>query len=96
MSADDRQVAGEHYKLRDKSCEHWNFVHANGLNYMEGQITKYVTRCRKKGQCLQDLEKARHFLDKYIEQMKADEGMDPFAAQFEREIGASRRAEGAA
>ena len=98
MSADDRQVAGNHYK---SGIEHWNFVVANDLNYFEGQITKYVTRCRKKGQCIQDLEKAKHFLEKYIELKKCEERatqgglLDPFDQQFQAEIGASRRATGA-
>jgi hypothetical protein len=37
-----------------------------GLDYFQGQITKYLFRWRQKGG-VRDLEKARHFLDKYIE-----------------------------
>jgi hypothetical protein len=36
------------------------------LSYHQGCITKYVERCWKK-HGLQDLKKAKHFLDKYIE-----------------------------
>lgn len=61
--ANDTQVGGGHYKTK---IEHWDYVVANKLNYFEGQITKYVTRCRNKNG-MQDLEKARHFLDKYME-----------------------------
>ena len=105
MAANDTQVAGSHYK---SEIQHWDFVVANDLNYFEGQVTKYVTRCRKKGQCVQDLKKARHFLDKYIELQEATErkiahvglgitpAEDKFAATFEAEIGASRRREGGA
>jgi hypothetical protein len=62
-SANLNQVGGRHYKT---SIEHWDFVVANDLNYFEGQITKYAARCRKKAG-KQDLLKARHFIDKYLE-----------------------------
>lgn len=66
------QVGGRHYKT---AIQHWDFVLANGLGYMEGQITKYVARHAKKNG-LEDLEKARHFLDKLIwwETKKKQEG----------------------
>jgi hypothetical protein len=75
LSANNRQIGGIHYK---KSIEHWDFVHAQGLDYFQGQITKYVCRWRIKGG-IEDLEKARHFLDKYIELQQAaiDEQMNP-------------------
>jgi hypothetical protein len=63
MESNKKQVGGKHYA---SDIQHWDYVVANDLNYFEGQITKYVTRARKKGG-LQDLQKARHFLDKYIE-----------------------------
>ena len=61
--ANERQVGGEHYK---SPIQHWDYVAANDLDYFQAQITKYVTRWKKKNG-LQDLQKARHFLDKYIE-----------------------------
>jgi hypothetical protein len=66
-SPNDRQVGGAHYKSK---IQHWDYVLANELDYFQGQITKYVTRWRQKGG-IQDLEKARHFLDKYIEAVRA-------------------------
>jgi hypothetical protein len=66
MAANDRQVGGEHYKTTEGIVEHWDIVAQHSLDYFQGQITKYVMRWRKKGG-LQDLQKARHFLDKYIE-----------------------------
>ena len=59
----DYQVAGNHYAA---SIQHWDFAAANfGPGYFTGQITKYVARARQKNG-LQDLEKARHFLVKYL------------------------------
>lgn len=62
--ANSRQVGGDHYKTGGE--EHWDRVNRLGLDYFQGQITKYVERWKKKGG-VQDLKKARHFLDKYIE-----------------------------
>lgn len=63
MSANDHQVSGEHYK---KPIQVWDFVAANKLDYFEGNIIKYVSRWRSKGG-VEDLRKARHYLDKLIE-----------------------------
>ena len=67
-SANERQVGGQHYGL--KEFQHWDMVSMFGLDYFQGQITKYVMRWNKKNG-LQDLEKAKHFLEKYIEEIKA-------------------------
>lgn len=66
--ANQRQVGGDHYKTGGE--EHWDRVERLKLDYFQGQITKYVERWKKKNG-IQDLEKARHFLDKYIEIQKA-------------------------
>jgi hypothetical protein len=63
MPANDKQVGGEHYK---SDIQHWDYVHANNLDYFQAQITKYVERHKKKNG-KEDLEKAMHFLEKYIE-----------------------------
>ena len=65
MSANERQVAGSHYN--GGKLQHWDYaIQALHNRYLEGQITKYVMRHRKKNG-LQDLQKAEHFLDKLIE-----------------------------
>jgi hypothetical protein len=67
MSANDTQVGGEHYKQHGSTGEqHWDRVYRLGLDYYQGQITKYVERCWDKNG-IQDLEKAQHFIAKYIE-----------------------------
>ena len=65
MSANDRQVGGNHYK-KHGALQHWDLVHHFGWSYFQGQIIKYVMRYKDKNG-VQDLEKARHFLDKLIE-----------------------------
>lgn len=63
MNANARQVGGQHYAV---PYQHWDFVADLGLGYFEGQITKYISRARKKNG-LQDYQKALHFLEKLIE-----------------------------
>jgi len=59
-----RQVGGDHYK--SKPMQPWDFIAANGLGFFEGNVVKYVCRWQDKGG-VQDLHKARHYLDKLIE-----------------------------
>jgi hypothetical protein len=61
--ANERQVGGGHYKSR---IQHWDYVWENQLDYFQAQIIKYVTRWKDKNG-KQDLEKAMHFLEKYME-----------------------------
>lgn len=63
MSANDKQVGGDHYRTE---YQHWDFAIDVKLGYFTGQVTKYVSRWRKKNG-IQDLQKAAHFLQKYIE-----------------------------
>jgi hypothetical protein len=63
-TANDTQIGGDHYK--EKSIQPWDFIAANQLGYFEGNIVKYVSRWKDKGG-INDLKKARHYLDKLIE-----------------------------
>ena len=63
-----RQVGGQHYGLGVR--QHWDLVVEFDLDYFQGQITKYVMRWNKKNG-LEDLKKAQHFLEKYIEEIEA-------------------------
>jgi len=62
-SANEKQVAGTHYK---SAYQHWDWTNDIGLPYLPSACTKYLTRWKKKNG-IQDLEKAKHYLDKYIE-----------------------------
>ena len=66
MAANDKQVSGTHYKDKDKDIQPWDYIAANKLGYFEGNVVKYVSRWKSKGG-LEDLKKARHYLDKLIE-----------------------------
>ena len=64
MSANDKQIGGQHYQTAP--IQHWDIVVMHKLDYFQGQIIKYVMRWNAKGG-VQDLRKAQHFLEKYIE-----------------------------
>lgn len=71
MSALDTQVAGNHYKsLKIQPVE---YIHANNIPYLEGNIIKYVTRWRGKGG-VEDLRKIKHYVDLLIELETKDAG----------------------
>ena len=58
------QVGGNHYsKLAIQPVE---YINANHLTYLQGNVIKYVTRYKDKNG-LQDLQKARHYIDMLIE-----------------------------
>lgn len=59
-SALDIQIDGNHYK--QFKIQPVEFIYANGIGYMEGNVIKYVCRHHfKNGK--QDLLKARHYID---------------------------------
>ena len=64
MSAFEKQEGGGHYK--DLAIQPIEYIHRNGIGYAEGSVIKYVTRWRAKNG-IEDLKKARHFLDLLIE-----------------------------
>lgn len=60
----DRQVAGNHYKkFKIQPAE---FCYVNDIPYLEATAIKYLCRWKDKGG-IQDLEKAKHFIDLLIE-----------------------------
>ena len=60
------QVGGDHYlKMKIQPLE---FCMANELDACQTKIIKYI--CRDKSSKLEDLEKARHVLDYYIDWVK--------------------------
>lgn len=63
-SALDVQTGGDHYK--SQAIQPIEYIHANGLGFCEGNVIKYVTRFRNKNG-IEDLKKARHYLDLLIE-----------------------------
>lgn len=82
MSALDTQVGGSHYK--DLKIQPVEYITANGIPYMEGNVIKYVTRWRDKGG-LRDLEKAKHYLEMLIE-MQNQHAKDGLLGLVQKEL----------
>ena len=59
MSANETQVAGNHY--RDKKIQTWDYIVQNNLGSLEGNVIKYVSRYKDKI-VIDDLIKAAHYL----------------------------------
>ena len=64
MSALNQQVGGSHYK--DFAIQPVEFIHKNGIKFIPGNVIKYVCRYQEKNG-VEDLKKARHYLDMLIE-----------------------------
>ena len=69
MTAADRQEGGDHY--RGKTIQPWTAMEAwmtpeQFSGFLRGNAIKYLARCDDKGG-VEDLRKARHYLDKLIE-----------------------------
>jgi len=60
----DKQVGGSHYK--DFVIQPVEFIHKNGIGFLEGNAIKYICRWKRKGG-KQDIEKAIHYLHMLME-----------------------------
>jgi len=61
----DKQIGGDHYK--DCKIQPVEYIHANGLDYFEGNVIKYITRHRTKGEGKKDIEKVIHYAELILE-----------------------------
>lgn len=72
MGANSKQIGGDHYKKGGE--EHWDRQwRLFGPGYFVGCITKYVERYNEKNG-IEDLEKAKHFIEKLIELESLERG----------------------
>lgn len=63
------QVGGNHYSKY--AIQPTEYILKNKMNFVEGNIIKYVTRYRDKNG-LEDLYKARHYLDILISEVESE------------------------
>ena len=59
----ERQEGGDHYDLPIQPLE---YIHANQLGYIEGNIIKYATRHKKKNG-VEDIKKIIHYCELLLE-----------------------------
>lgn len=70
MKALETQVGGDHYKtLKIQPVE---YILANNLGWCEGNIVKYVTRHKQKGE-RKDIEKVIHYAQMILDTEYADD-----------------------
>lgn len=62
----------EHYKT--KKIEPIEYIQANELDFFEGNVVKYITRYKEKNG-LEDLKKAKEYIDLIIKYKYADLSM---------------------
>lgn len=68
-NTNDIQIGGQHYK--NKKIQPITYIMENDLGFCEGNIVKYITRYKDKNG-IEDLMKARHYIDFLIEKLKAN------------------------
>jgi hypothetical protein len=73
VNTEDRSVIEHpsHYTIG--GIETWDFIEAKRLNYNLGSVVKYISRADYKGHDIQDLKKARQFLDREIARREGGE-----------------------
>ena len=64
MNPYKKQIGGSHYK--NMKIQPAQFINENNLPFAEGNAIKYICRHKHKGE-VQDLEKAKHYIDMIIE-----------------------------
>jgi hypothetical protein len=64
MSSLKTQINGTHYT--DMAIQPVQFIHANNLPFIEGNVVKYICRWRSKDG-IADLRKAKHYIELLIE-----------------------------
>jgi len=65
MKASDDQVGGSHYK--ELAIQPSHYIVRNDLGWYEGNIVKYVTRHKQKGQ-VEDIKKVIHYAQLILEE----------------------------
>lgn len=73
------QVGGNHYSKY--AIQPTEYIIKNNLNFCEGNVVKYVTRYKDKGG-VEDLKKARHYLDILIAEMETAQGAQTPEGRF--------------
>jgi len=60
-----QQIGGDHY--RQGSIQPIEYIHANSMDFFSGNVVKYITRWKYKNG-LEDLKKAKHYVELLMEQ----------------------------
>ncbi len=77
VTADQQQIGGEHYT--SKRIQPWAAMEAwmtpeEFKGFLKGNAIKYLARCNDKGG-IEDVLKARHYINKLLEVMNANQAI---------------------
>ena len=61
----DKQVGGDHYK--HCGIQPVEYIAQNNLDYFEGNVVKYITRHKTKGEGAKDIQKVIHYAELNLE-----------------------------
>ena len=61
----DKQVGGDHYK--HCGIQPVEYIAQNNLDYFEGNVVKYITRHKTKGEGAKDIQKVIHYAELILE-----------------------------
>lgn len=82
ISANARQVGGEHYR-KYGHLQPWDVIAHFKLDYFTGNAVKYLLRWRDKGG-IEDIRKAMHYIEKLVE------NIDKQRKELEASVGKDR------
>ena len=65
LKATKKQIGGDHYK--NCKIQPIDYIYQNNLDFLEGNVVKYITRHRTKGEGKKDIEKVIHYAELILE-----------------------------
>ena len=79
MTANTKQIGGNHYK--QMNVQPWDVVDTwpieQQIGYYRGGALKYIMRMGTKDEQIQEIGKARHYMDKLIEILEQRHAINP-------------------
>lgn len=73
MATDEKVDHPDHYGGKDNPYEAIKVIEAWDLGFNLGNLVKYIARCGKKDAEIQELKKARWYLDREIQKLEKQE-----------------------
>jgi hypothetical protein len=64
-NATNKQIGGDHYK--NCAIQPIDYIVKNNLDFLEGNVVKYITRHKTKGEGKKDIEKVIHYAELILE-----------------------------
>lgn len=69
-------VTGPSHYIEGRQYEPRKVIYDWGLNFNLGNAVKYISRAGRKGDAIEDLQKAKQYIDFEIEEIMKNRGME--------------------